>query len=293
MSLREMQPAELQRPTDQYELLPFDSALTEAAAVAPSLNVTVTCSPRLGNDEAVDLAIKLRSLGHTPTPHIAARMVRSAGHLDELLSRMNAGNVRGVFLVGGDAAQPVGPYRRALDVLGELRAHPLAPRWIGIPGYPEGHPLISSDVLADDLRLKAPEADYIVSQMCFEPERITGWIDEIRTDGIVAPVRVGIPGVVNRRRLLEISMRIGVGSSLSFLRKNRGARQLGQAEVSGRMVREIRPLVGGELGIEGMHLYTFNRLVDTVRLVEEYSDNLTTNEPRRLAGPSSASPIEE
>jgi hypothetical protein len=58
-------------------------------------------------------------------------------------------------------------------------------------------------------------------------------------------------------------------------------------------MRAIRPIVGGELGIEGMHLYTFNRLVDTLRLVEECSDNLITNQPRRLAGPSSAPPIEE
>lgn len=278
---------------DSYELLPFATALSEAAAVPRPLHLTVTCSPRHGNDQAVEVATQLRALGHEVTTHIAARMVRGPAHLDELLGRMDAADVREVFLVGGDALEPLGPYRCGLDLLSELRAHRLAPRRVGIPGYPEGHPLISPDVLADDLRRKATGADYIVSQMCFDPARITQWIAEIRADGISLPVQIGLPGVVDRRRLLEISVRIGVGTSLSFLRKNHGAHRLVRGATSAQMLDAMRPLVGSSLGIAGLHLYTFNRLVDTLNLVDAYDGNQIGNHEQRSAGHSSALPTEE
>ena len=40
------------------------------------------------------------------------------------------------------------------------------------------------------------------------------------------PCYVGLPGDVDRRRLIEVSMRVGVGASLGFLRKQRGIRHL-------------------------------------------------------------------
>ena len=83
------------------------------------------------------------------------------------------------------------------------------------------------------------------------------------------PAMLGMPGVVDRRRLLEISMRIGVGPSLSFVRKQQGIRKLftrsqGTAD---ELYDALAPSVHDdpELNIEGFHFYTFNQLVDTWR----------------------------
>ena len=81
------------------------------------------------------------------------------------------------------------------------------------------------------------------------------------------PVMLGMPGVVDRRRL-EISMRIGVGPSLSFVRKQQGIRKLFSrpSTEADRLYDALAPFVADpELNIEGFHFYTFNQLVDTWR----------------------------
>jgi methylenetetrahydrofolate reductase (NADPH) len=254
-----------------YEVLPFGSAEQEAAALAAApVALTVTCSPKHGPDRTVEVATRLQALGHTVTAHLAARMVRGRDHLDELLARLAAGGVEHVFVIGGDASTPVGCYRAAHELVAELRAHPRAPRTIGIAAYPEGHPLIADAVLLDDLRAKAPAVDYMTTQMCFDAAALLGWLERMRAVGISLPAYVGLPGAVERRRLLEISLRVGVGSSISFLRKQHHARRLwsGGEQAAAHLYDVVIPRVGDHLGIAGVHLFTFNRLVETVQLAE-------------------------
>jgi methylenetetrahydrofolate reductase (NADPH) len=254
----------------RYEVLPFAGAETEAKAVGPGLTLTVTCSPRHGMDATVDVACRLRELGHVVVPHVAARMIRGSEHLDGLLERMAGAGIADVYLIGGDAAQPLGPYASAVDLIGELRAHRRAPRTVGIAAYPEGHPLIDPDALADALRRKAAHADYMVTQLCFDPGVLLDWVERTREAGIDLPLYAGVPGAVDRRKLLEISLRVGVGGSVSFVRKQRGLRRLVSrpAAAAERLTDSLGPLVGGELGIAGLHFFTFNRLVETLRLAE-------------------------
>jgi methylenetetrahydrofolate reductase (NADPH) len=254
----------------RYEVLPFASAQSEAAAIDEPLTLTVTCSPRHGLDAALDTACALREMGHVVVPHLAARMVRSGEHFDRLLERMAAAGIVDVFLVGGDVERPLGPYASAADAIADLRAHPNAPRSVGIAAYPEGHPLIDPGTLAVALERKARDADYMVTQLCFDPDVLVRWLERARKAGVDPPVFVGVPGAVHRRKLLEISVRVGVGASVSFVRKQRGlprlvARPLAATE---GLTGALGPLVGGELRIAGFHFFTFNRLVDTVRFVD-------------------------
>ena len=45
---------------------------------------------------------------------------------------------------------------------------------IGVPAYPEGHPDIADDRLQAVLAQKQPFADYMTTQMCFDPDAIVG-----------------------------------------------------------------------------------------------------------------------
>lgn len=92
----------------RYEVLPFSSAESAVAAVDRPVTLTVTCSPRTGMDAALDIACRLRALGHTVVLHMAARMVKGPRHLDDLLERMADGGIADVFLVAGDAPEPIG-----------------------------------------------------------------------------------------------------------------------------------------------------------------------------------------
>ena len=188
-------------------------------------------------------------------------MVRGRDHLDELLGRMKENGIDDAFVIGGDATPPHGPYTSAVELLPIIHEHSRRPVTIGIGGYPEGHPLIDDAALADALAQKAPLADYVTTQLCFDPEIVLRWIRGIRESGIDLPVLAGVPGIVDPTKLLEISMRVGVGPSLSFLRKQRGLRNL--LRLSGRSADRLYDALAASEEIAGFHFYTFNRLHDT------------------------------
>jgi methylenetetrahydrofolate reductase (NADPH) len=250
----------------QFEVLPFGRAENEAAQLPEPALLTVTASPTHTLDDTIETGARLQSLGHDVTVHLAARMIRDRAHLDGILAAMAAAGVDDAFVIGGDATPPEGPYSSAGELLALIHEHPQRPRSIGIAGYPEGHPLIAPATLADVLEQKSEFADHIATQLCFDPAALLAWIDETRSAGIELPVVAGVPGIVDRRKLLEISARVGVGPSLSFLRKQGGLRNLLRlsANSADRLYDALAPHVGdGRLDLAGFHYFTFNRLVET------------------------------
>jgi methylenetetrahydrofolate reductase (NADPH) len=251
----------------RFEVLPLGKSQQEAAALPEPVRLTVTCSPKLGPDRSVQVARRLHELGHAVTVHVAARMVRDRSHLDELLATMATAGIDDMFVIGGDADPPLGGYESAVELLPIIAAHERRPRTIGIAGYPEGHPNIDDATLDRALAEKSRLADYVTTQLCFDPEALRGWIVGQRQHGLTLPVLIGMPGKVTGARLLEMSARIGVGPSVAFLRKQRGLRKLfglfRRAE-SDRVYGAMAPWVGDpELGVAGLHFFTFNQLIAT------------------------------
>src|SRR6185437_12749194 len=191
--------------------------------------------------------------------------VRDRAHLDALLAAMAHARADDLFLIGGDADPPLGEFASAVELLPLVAEHPQRPRTIGVAGYPEGHPLISDEQLARALVQKSAHADYVATQMCFDARILLGWIADQRRQGLTLPVVIGMPGKVARRRLLEMSLRIGVGPSLAFVRKQRGLRSLlSRRSSADRLYKSLAPsLDDPELNVAGFHYFTFNQLVET------------------------------
>ena len=252
---------------DRFEILPVGRGEHEAEELRTPLHLTVTCSPKHGPDRSVEAAKRLSALGHTVTVHLAARMVRDREHLDALLSGMTEAGVDDLFLIGGDANPPAGLYTSAGELLPVVAEHPQRPRTIGIAGYPEGHPLISDEELDRALSEKSNLADYVTTQMCFDPDAVRAWVVRQRERGIALPVLIGMPGRVSRVRLLELSMRIGVGPSVAFVRKQRGLRRLfSGGSTADKLYDAMAPMLNdSQLNIAGFHFFTFNHLADTSR----------------------------
>lgn len=262
----------------RFEVLPIGRTEEEAAQLDQPVRLAITCSPRHGPDRSVEMARRLCALGHAVTVHLAVRMVRDRAHLDELLAALAEIGVDDLFVIGGDATPPHGPYSSAGEALPDIREHPHRPSRLGIAGYPEGHPLIDSGALADALKRKSALADYVTTQLCFDADAVLDWIRATRETGVTLPVLVGAPGAVDRRKLLEISMRIGVGPSLSFLRKQRGLRNLlGRSRAAADAVHDaLAPCQEDpRLGLCGFHYYTFNQLVDTWEWETEKGEHRT------------------
>ncbi len=248
----------------RFEILPFGRGEPEAAELTEKVRLTVTCSPKHGPDRSVEVAARLRALGHRVTVHVAARMVRDRAHLDALLVALAGAGVDDVFLVGGDVKQPLGPYAAGGDVLRLLADHPHRPRSVGIPGYPEGHPLIGPDTLDRVLLEKARHADYVTTQLCFHPGALREWILVKRAAGMSIPVFAGVPGRVHPGRLLELSVKVGVGPSLSYLRKQHGIQHLVGRSAADNLYDALAPqLADPQLGLAGFHYFTFNQLLET------------------------------
>ena len=253
----------------RFEVVPLTGVDAEVDHLPPGATVTVTCSPRRGVDTTIALAERLAHRGFDAVPHVAARMLRSRAHLEEVTGRLIAAGVRDVFVIGGDPPEPVGPYEAAgqvLETLGELgRPFPA----VGIAGYPERHPFIAAEELDRALLDKQPLASYLVTQICFDPAATFRWLARTRDLGVGLPVHLGLPGAVTRRKLLEIALRIGVGDSIRYLTKH--------GSLVARLVRRgsyrpdaflagLSPSLGrGGRGIAGFHINTFNQVRSTER----------------------------
>jgi methylenetetrahydrofolate reductase (NADH) len=250
----------------RFEVMPFGDVAEQAAQLVSPAWITVTCSPRHGIDETVSLAERLADLGHCAVPHIAARRLRGRAHLAKVLRRLRAAQIDEALVIGGDGA-PEGPYDTALAVLRELAEFPSPPA-ASVAAYPEGHPLATPELLLDALRAKQVYATAMTTQMCFSGPTLIHWLRRLRSEGIYLPAWVGVPGEVERRKLLEISLKIGVGPSARYIRKQPGAlrRLLIPAGDPATAVRNAA-LAGDEdrsLGIAGLHVFTFNRLAASV-----------------------------
>jgi len=255
----------LRSPT--FELIPLKNALDQAAHLPPGATVSVTASPTKGLEATVSLAAQLRLAGFEVVPHLSARMVRDRAHLCALLDELEAAAVTRAFIVGGDEKEP-GAYADGLALLRELAevGHPF--RQIGIPAYPQGHAFIADGPLLAALHAKAAFAQYMTTQLCFDPVAISTWIAARRAEGLTLPVHVGVPGVAEPQKLLALAARIGVADTHRFLAKN--VRFVARLVRSGGFYRPdallegIAPtLADPSANVSGFHLYLFNAVEAT------------------------------
>lgn len=251
----------------RFELIPMEGARERAAHLPEGAKVTVTCSPTQGIKSTLLLGEELLERGFRIVPHIAARLVADRTHLEAIVRRLDDLKVREVFVIGGDARKPVGPFSGAFELLSAMADSGHDFEHVGVGGYPEGHPIIDDGTLRQALLDKRPFATYVVSQMCFDLGAILDWVADIRQQGIGLPVYIGLPGVVERKKLLQISLKIGVGDSARFLTKhtNLVTRFLKPGGYSpDELVKELAPYVGDQnYNIAGFHIYTFNQVEST------------------------------
>jgi methylenetetrahydrofolate reductase (NADPH) len=249
-----------------FEIVPMKSVDAAIAALPPQANVSVTCSPTAGIPETRRLTELLVGTGHHVTPHVAARLVTGPGEAAGLAAWTRSIGIDEVFVIAGDAPTPAGPYDGALGFLRDFVAAGPGVTRIGITGYPDGHALIDSATLTEQLHAKQRLLDdaglsgWVSTQMCFDAEAIRSWLEQERRAGLHLPIRLGVPGVVDRARLLRMGTRLGIGTSLRFLSKNTAT--IGRLVAPGgydpsRLVGALAP-DAARLGIDALHSFTFN-----------------------------------
>lgn len=251
-----------------YEVLPFLSTEEKVLAHVPrNVALTVTVTEAKGLERTIDVAARLASHGYRVAPHLAARLVRDEAHLSDIVSRLRESGVDSVFVIGGDAAEPAGTFPDALSLLEGLDrvGHPFES--VGIGGYPEGHGKISDEQIGLALKAKAPHATEMITQLCFDAGTTLGWARKVSSRGVDLPIRVGIPGAINRQKLIRVSASLGLGQSARFLKKQQN--MLWRFFLPGgyspnKLVERLAPVFSrGDSTLAGFHVFTFNELDST------------------------------
>jgi len=229
--------------------------------------VSVTCSPTKGIEPTLELAAELNGAGHHAVPHLAARLVESREHVEKLAAKLDEYGITEIFVVGGDP-DPVGPYTDALSFMRDLLPMCHTVRIVGITAYPDHHTVIPDAALDEALMAKqALLAElglegFASTQMCFNVRRIESWLRGQRARGFTLPIHLGVPGAVDRSKLITLGARLGVGSSLRYLRKNSGdiLRMFSPKRYDPNKL--IVPLArhADQLNITALHLFTFNSI---------------------------------
>ena len=255
--------------------------LQEAAHAIPQgtkINVTF-----LGNEDLdmrVSAAKAVKDAGFVPVPHISARRLGSQAQLEEFLGALQeVGATDHVFAVGGDPAEPEGPYPDSLSVIRTGLLQKYGVKEVSIAGYPEGHPDIPTDVLWKHLEdksasLKEQGLDAVIlTQFAFDTDPVTAWINGVRDRGIQTQIRIGTPGPAGIKRLISFARRFGVGANAMIVKKY-GFSLTNLMGTAGpdRFVNDLSALLAADSrsGDVRLHFYTFGGLLATSEWASDY-----------------------
>jgi len=240
--------------------------------IAPATPIYVSAVPARPHAMQVDTAIRLAAAGLEPVPHIAARGFASVADLDRHLGRLvDDAGVRHVLAVGGDLTAPAGPFHAAIEVIesGLLQARGIVE--VGIAGYPDGHPRLSTTELDRALAAKIDAAVetglavHIVTQFGFSAGAILAWMGRLRDHGIDLPVRIGLAGPATLTGLLRYAGICGVTASAQRLARHTGlARNLFGMVAPDTMLRPLAE-ASAQLGDVTPHIFSFGGLATAAR----------------------------
>lgn len=255
----------------RYEVIPMKNLEGQLEHIPAGASVSVTCSPAKGQQATLDLTERVAALGHMAVPHFSARLTQDATAVKELGKFCRDNGLKEVFLVAGDAPEPVGDYDGVVAFLRDFLETDHGLTRIGITAYPDGHALIDQKIVHEALHAKqallkeAGVAGFASTQMCFDLAKWKQWAATERAAGFDLPLHIGVPGVIDRTKLFTMGMRLGIGNSMRFVKKQGGV--LGKLFKPGGYDpnKLITPLSkqADELNIEGIHLFTFNNVQAT------------------------------
>jgi methylenetetrahydrofolate reductase (NADPH) len=249
------------------EVIPLRGTEDKLRALPAGTTITITCSPKFGIERTLAQAATARAAGHEVIPHLAARQVVDRHELRRFVKSLDHLGIATLYVIGGDG-EPVGRYTEARQILEDLYEFDHGITRFGVGCYPEGHPKIGEDQLIEVLLHKQQFAHYMVSQLCFDAATNVEWLRRIRAAGVRLPLRIGLAAPMKITKLVELSLKIGVGSSVRFLSKQQGFVStvlLGRAYEPERLLIEMGDaLFNPTLDVEGVHLFTFNQIDTSV-----------------------------
>lgn len=228
----------------------------------------------------------LHAAGYDPVPHLAARRIPSRQALREFLERaVSQAGVRRVLLIGGDLAQPAGPYADSAALLRDRLLAEAGIQEVGFAGHPEGHPCIPVQALQSALQKKLSLASeqglgsYVVTQFSFAPTRIVDYCAALARSLPDVPVYVGMAGPSSTARLIRYAKRCGVSASLRALSDSgfKAARLLIHTDPREQLsILAHYCAAHDDNNIVGVHIFSFGGFVESARWMRRMYSRIHT-----------------
>ncbi|MGH9540019.1 MAG: hypothetical protein ACRD3H_18995, partial [Terriglobales bacterium] len=188
-----------------------------------------------------------------------------------------------ILIIGGDRAEPAGPYDSSLAVMQTGVFQRVGITRIAVAGFPEGNPRIPAKVLDAALVAKVDFARSdglelsIVTQFCFAAIPIVMWIRRLRARRIDSPIRIGLAGPAGIVTLVRYAFRCGVGNSVRVLTENPVFAKALVDRGPEPIIREIAGSLADEgsaaIGIAGLHFYMFGGFRETLAWIDAARSN--------------------
>jgi len=183
--------------------------------------------------DTVRTCARLVDAGMKPVAHVPARAFSTFSELDAFLKEVRATGCDEVLVLGGGGTVPVGPFSEAMQILSTGLLQKYGFKKVGVAGHPEGHPVVSEEVMTIALLNKVKWAQregvdlYIETQFSFDAEPVIAWEKRIRRllrehlgpEAKLPHVHLGVSGPAKISSLIRFAAFSGVGSSLQFIAK--------------------------------------------------------------------------
>ena len=216
--------------------------------------------------------------GNIPVPHIPARQIKDKNELEDLINiyRSEAG-VKEVLLIAGSNKTPYGNFDSTLQLI-ETGLFNSGFESVYFAGHPEGNKDIEVSEVGIDasLRLKnefskITEAKVIlVTQFCFDADKIISWSKSLLDQGINLPIHIGVAGPSKLTSLMKYSLECGVGPSLQILESNfLNIGELVSTYSPNNFINELIQKIElkSNLNIENIHFYPFGGIKELIKSI--------------------------
>ena len=225
----------------------------------------------------------LSKAGFDPVPHIAARWIKSRNELrDFLTDAVRSHGISRILLIGGDAAESMGPYAEAKTILQEGILETTGIREIGFAAYPEGHALIPKDILSTALTEKLQLAastgfgSYIITQFSFVPSRIVDFCAVMSRNSPETSVYVGIAGPTDPDNLTRYANICSVSASIRALTEQgfKAAKLISHTDPGAQLEAVARYCAARETcNVTGIHVFSFGGFIKSSQWMHRIYSN--------------------
>lgn len=256
---------------DAAEQQLFD-VVDELAVIEPSFTSVTYGALGSTRERTRDVVIELNRRHPFPTMAHLTCVGHTKGEVIELLDAYAAGGVENILALGGDPptdGSPEGDFKHAAELVELVRDHP-GNFSVGVAAHPEKHP--RSPSFESDRRYLAEKlalADFGITQFFWTVEPYLRLVDELAALDCDTPVVPGVMLFINvhsMRRMAELNDAVVPDElwdrCLEVDGDPKAVRLLG-TEVCADLSMQLL-----DAGAPGLHLYTMNRSVAAIDLVQ-------------------------